>query len=92
MIKEDDEHFDPLLDGVAMAAHVEEDVDSESWPQNGMRGVDIKNPSHEKKGTIATQERTGTIGEAHSSGYSSQEQTVFYTTVGYGLTNYVREL
>ena len=60
VIEEDDEHFDPLLDNVNMATHMEEDVDSESWSQNGLRGVGVEDPSHEKKGTMATRERPGT--------------------------------
>ena len=70
-----------------MATHMEEDVDSESGLQNGLRGVDVVDPSHEKEGTMAIRERPGTPGEAHSSGYSRHEQTVFTTTV-YGLLTY----
>ena len=45
MIEEDDEKFDPLLDDVDMATLTEEDVDSESGSQNGLRGVDVQDPS-----------------------------------------------
>ena len=45
MIEEDDENFDPLLDDVDMATLMEEDVDSESGSQNGLRGVDVQDPS-----------------------------------------------
>ena len=92
MIEEDDEHFDLLLDDVDMATLVEEDVDRESGSQNGLRRVDVQDPSlHEKEGTMATRERPGTPGEAQSSGYSRHEQTVSITTV-YRLTYYGREL
>ena len=43
-----------------MTTLMEEDVDSESGSHNGMRGVDIKNITKEKQGTLATQERSGT--------------------------------
>ena len=39
--EEDGEHFDPLLDNVDMATTMEDDVDSESGSQNGLRGVGV---------------------------------------------------
>ena len=84
VIEEDDKHFDPLLDNVVMATLMEEDVHSESGSQNGLRGLDVEDPSHEKEGTMATRERPGTPGEAHSSRCSSHEQTISITTV-YGV-------
>ena len=76
VIEEDDEHFDPLLDDVDMATLIEKDRDSESESQNGLRGVDVKGQilsSHEKEGAMSKRDRRarpGTLGEAHSSGYS----------------------
>ena len=54
MIKEDDEHFDSLLDDVDIAALMEEEVDSVSGSLNGMQDVeDVQDPSmHEKVGTV----------------------------------------
>ena len=49
MIEKDDEHFDPLLDNVDMATLVEEDLDSESGSQNGLRGIDVEDPPLRKK-------------------------------------------
>ena len=42
-----------------------EDMDSESGSQNGLQGVDVVDPTHEKEGTMVTLERPGTPGEAH---------------------------
>ena len=53
-----------------------EDVDSESRSQNGLPGVDVKDPAHEKEGVMITWERPGIPREAHSSGCSCHKQTV----------------
>ena len=53
-----------------------EDVDSESRSQNGLQGVDVDDPAHEKEGTMLILERPGAPGEAHSSGCSYHKQTV----------------
>ena len=47
VIEEDDEHFNPLLDNVHvdMVTLMEEDVDGESWSQNGLRGVGVQDHS-----------------------------------------------
>ena len=81
MIEENDEHFDPLLDDVDMATHMEEDVYSESGLQNGLRGADVRDPSlHEKEGSIymATRETPETPGEVQSSEYSPPRTNHFY--------------
>ena len=78
--KHNKKHFDPLLDNVDMATLMGEDVDSESDSQNGLRGVGVEDPSHEKKRTMATGERPGIPGESHSSRCSSHERTIFITT------------
>ena len=57
-----------------------EDVVSGSGSQNGLQGIDIEDPIHEKEGTTVTLERTGIPGEVHSSGYSYYKQTVSITT------------
>ena len=57
------------------------DAESESGSQNGLQGVDVEDPAHERKGTVMTLERPGIPGEAHSSGWSYHKQTVFITTV-----------
>ena len=57
-------------------ATIMEDVDSESGSQNGLQGVDIDDPAHEKERTMVTVERPGIPGEAHSSGCSYHKQTV----------------
>ena len=67
--------YDPLLDNIDMAT-VMEDVDGESGSQNGLRGVDVEDPAHEKEGTMRTLDRLGIPGEAHSSGCSYHKQTV----------------
>ena len=56
-----------------------EDVDSESGSQNGLQGIDIDDPVHEKEGTMVTLERQGTPGEVHSSGCSYHIQTISIT-------------
>ena len=78
--KHNKKHFDPLLDNVDMATLMGENVDSESDSLNGLRGVGVKDPSREKERTMATWERPGTPGEAHSSRCSSHERTIFITT------------
>ena len=42
-----------------------EDMDSESGSQNGLQGVDVVDPAHEKDGTMVTLVRPGTPGEVH---------------------------
>ena len=84
MIEEDDEHFDPLLNYVDLATLMEEDMDSDSGSHNGLRGVGVEDPSHEKEGPMATRERPGTPGEEHSSRGSSHKQAISITTV-YGV-------
>ena len=59
MIEENNECYDLLLDDINMAKRME-DVDSESGSQNGLRGVDVEDPAHEKKGTMVTLKRPGT--------------------------------
>ena len=54
-------------------------MDSKSGSQNGLQGVDVDDPAHEKEGTMVTLERPGTPGEAHSSGCSYHKQTVSIT-------------
>ena len=66
VIEEDNEHFDPLLDNVVMATLMEEDVDSESGSQNGLRGLHVEDPFHEKEGTMH-----GDTGETRDSGRSA---------------------
>ena len=56
VIEKEDEHYDPLLDYVVMTTLMEEDVDSESGSQNGLQGLDVEDPSHEKEGTGDTGE------------------------------------
>ena len=75
-----------------MATLMEEDVASESGSQNGLRGVDLKDPPMRKKELRRHRRaRPGTPGEAHSSGYLRHERTALITTV-YGLMYYGREL
>ena len=91
MKEEDDEYFDPLLDDVDMATLMEEDVDSESGSENGLRGGDEQDPSLRMKELWRHGRDQGLhAGAAQSSGYSRLEQTVSTTTV-YGLTYYCRE-
>ena len=48
-------------------------MDNDSESKNGLRGVDVIVPSHEKEGPMAPRDRRtrpGTPGEAYSSGYS----------------------
>ena len=45
-----------LLDDIDMMTLME-DVDSDSGSQNGLRGVDVEDPTHEKKVTMVTLER-----------------------------------
>ena len=69
------EYYDQLLDDINMAKLME-DVDSESGSQNGLRGIDVEDFTHEKEGTMVTLERPGISGETHSSGRSYHKQTV----------------
>ena len=48
--------------------------------QNRLQGVDVKDPAHEKEGTVVTLQRPGTPGEVHSSGGSYHKQTVSITS------------
>ena len=64
MIEEHNEYYDLLLDDIDMATLME-DLHSESGSQNGLQAVDVEDPAHEKEGTMATLERTGTPREAH---------------------------
>ena len=48
VIEEDNEHFDLLLDYADMATLMEDDMDSESMSQNGLRGVNVEDPSLRK--------------------------------------------
>ena len=68
VIEEDDENFDPLLDHVAMVTLMEEDVESELGSQNGLRCVDVQDPSlRMNEGAMVTRERPKTLGEAQIS-------------------------
>ena len=58
-----------------------EDVDSESGSQNGLQGINIDDPAHEKKGNMVTLERPGTPGEEHSNGCLYHKQTVSITVI-----------
>ena len=53
MMEESNKYYDPLLDDVDMVMLME-DVDSESGSQNGLQGVDVEDPAHEKEGTMLT--------------------------------------
>ena len=80
MIEENDEYYNPLLDDIDMATLME-DVDSESGSQNGLQGVNVEDPAHEKEGAMAMQKRPGTPREAHSTRCLYQKQTVSITKV-----------
>ena len=43
-----------------------EDVVSKAGSQNGLQGVDVDDPTHEKEGTMVILERPETPGETHS--------------------------
>ena len=73
MIEENYEYYDLLLDGMDMATLMK-DVDSESRSQNGLQGVHVEDPAHEKEGTMMTMERQGIQGEPHSNGCSYHKQ------------------
>ena len=51
----------------------------QAWQRTRLQGVDLDDSAHEKEGTIVTMERPGTPGEAHSSGYSYNKQTISIT-------------
>ena len=80
MMEENDKYYDLLLDDIDMAM-LTEDMDSESGSQNGLQGIHVGDPAHEKEGTMVTLQRPGTPREAHSSGCLYHKQTVFITTV-----------
>ena len=80
MIKEVDKYYDPLLNDLDMVTLTEEDMDNKSGSQNGLRGVDMKDPAKDKQRSMATRERQGTPGEAQKSGFLCHEQAVCITT------------
>ena len=55
---------------------MDDDLDSESGSQNGLRGLDVKDPAQEKQRTMATRERPGTPEKRQNSGCSCHEQAV----------------
>ena len=93
VIEEDDEHFISLFEDVGMATLMEEDVDSESGSQNGLRGVDdhVKGPSREKEETMVTRERTATQGKRIVADARATNKP-FVQQLTTGLTYYGREL
>ena len=52
--------------GVMNLSTIMEDVDSEFGSQNGLQGIDIKDPAHEKEGT-----RVNLEGDEHRQAFSS---------------------
>ena len=77
------EKNDLLLCDIDMAALME-DVDCESRSQNGVQGVDVKAPAHEKEGTMHEDpaETRNLKGSAYCrSGCLYDKQTVSITTV-----------
>ena len=72
--------YNPLLDDMYMVRPME-DVESESRSQNGLQGVDVDYPAHEKAGTMVSLEKPGTPVEEHSTGCSYHKQTISITTV-----------
>ena len=80
MIEENDEYYNPLLDNINMATLMKK-VDIESGSQNGLRGINVEDRTHEKERAMVTLERPGISGEAHSSRCSYHKQTVSITTV-----------
>ena len=80
MIEEVDKYYNSLdIDDLDMAKIMEEEVDSKSASQNGLWGIDVMDPANEKQGTIATQERPGTLGEMRKKVCSRHKQTISLT-------------
>ena len=75
-----------------MATLMEEDVDSESGSQNGLRGADVQDPSlHEKEGSIWRHRRRQRPQGKRKAASIRSRTTVPITTL-YGLTYNGREL
>ena len=58
-----EENDELLLVGDMNMTTLMKDVNIESWSQNGLQGVDVKDSAHEKEGTMVTLDRPGTPGE-----------------------------